>query len=151
MGTRPRAKMSSMGARAPSTYSAALKGAATPLDVLGRVEGRRGIDEVDHVVMHLPALLFARLVGRDVEPLVHLARVGDDDLTPDLQRQVECPRGLADARRPDDHRHERAVSQGVLAKEPHKLRASALSLRGPLTRRSLRVRGVLSSFFGSGA
>ena len=75
---------------------------AGTLDVLRRVEARRGIDEIDHVIADTPALLWTRLVGRDVEPLVHLARIGDDDLSVEAQRELKRETRLADARRPDD-------------------------------------------------
>jgi len=64
-------------------------GGASTLDILGRVERRAGIDEINHVVTDLPPLLVARLVGGDVQPFVDLARVGDHDLATDRHRQVE--------------------------------------------------------------
>jgi hypothetical protein len=83
-------------------------GGASALDILGGVEARRGVDEIDHVIPHAAALLIARFVGRDVEALVNLARVGDDDLAPELERHLEGQRGLADACRPDDYRNSRS-------------------------------------------
>jgi hypothetical protein len=44
----------------------------------------------------------ARLVGRDVQPLVDLLGVRDDDLGIQLLRQPEGQLGLANARRSDD-------------------------------------------------
>ena len=86
-------------------------GCASTLDILGRVERQSGIDEVDHVVANSPALLRARLVGRDIQALVHLARVRDDDLATDFERELESQRGLADAGRPDDHGHAKRLNQ----------------------------------------
>jgi len=56
------------------------------------------------VIAHAPALLVARLVGRDVQALVDLSRVGDDDLAVELQRDLEGDARLADAGRSDDYR-----------------------------------------------
>jgi hypothetical protein len=41
------------------------------------------------VVPHAPLVLNTWLVGGDVQALVDLARVGDDYLSADLQRQLE--------------------------------------------------------------
>ena len=77
-------------------------GDARAVHVLRRIEGELRIDEVDHVVTDYLPLLGRRLVGRDVEHLVDLPRVGDDDLAAQPLRELECDRRLADARRPDD-------------------------------------------------
>jgi len=56
------------------------------------------------VVADLAPLLGARLVGRDVEALVNLPRVGHHDLAAELTREVEGELRLADAGGPDDDR-----------------------------------------------
>ena len=64
--------------------------------VLSCVEARGRIDEIDHVIAHAPAMIRRRLVGRDVEPLVDLAGVGDHDLAAQRHRDLEGQPGLAD-------------------------------------------------------
>jgi hypothetical protein len=44
----------------------------------------------------------ARLVGGDVQTLVHLAGIGHDDLAVEVQRKGEREGRLADAGGPDD-------------------------------------------------
>jgi hypothetical protein len=63
------------------------------------------------VVPDSPPLVRAWLVGRDVQPLVHLARVGDDDLAADFERELESERRLADACRPDYYRDAKGTGQ----------------------------------------
>ena len=50
--------------------------------------------DVEQVVRHAAALLAGRLCGADVEPLVHLHRVGRDDLAIQPQRQLHAQRRL---------------------------------------------------------
>src|SRR5258708_2028971 len=88
IGRLPRATMSSMAARA--------------LDIFGRIESCRRVDEIDHVIAHPSPVFGAWFIGRDVESLVHLPRVGDDDLTTGPEGQLERQGRLANACRADD-------------------------------------------------
>ena len=70
---------------------------------MGGVEVGGRVDEIDHVIAHATPLLLTGLVGRDVEALVDLARIGDHDLAVKLEREVEGELRLPDAGRSDDY------------------------------------------------
>src|SRR5204863_9724564 len=107
-------------------------GSARPDNVLGGIEIGGRVDEVDHVIPHAPSLLVAGLVGRDVEALIDLPRVGDHDLSVEPQRELEGELRFPDPGGSDDDRD----SGHRCASPPHSWGGG----RG----------GGLSSFSGSG-
>jgi hypothetical protein len=54
------------------------------------------------VIADFAPMLRWRLVRRDVETLVYLPRVGDDDLSAELERKTKRDLRLSDAGRADD-------------------------------------------------
>src|SRR5258708_5358394 len=114
-----------LGDRHASALLATSNGMASSLDVLARVESLRRLDEADHVISDALSSFRTRLIGRDVQPLVDLLRVGHHDLATELKGQSKGEMRLSDAGRTDDDGNPQSVVASKVAAPLPPLRPEA--------------------------